>query len=417
MNNAAIWTVTRVNEYIENKLYSDRMLSNVLVSGEISNFARKDSGHMFFTLKDSSNAISAVMFSGYASRLSFEPKNGMKVIVTASVSIYKKSGYCQLKVTGMQPDGLGAVFLATEQLREKLAAEGIFAEEHKKPIPEFPQRIGLVMGAESAALSDVIEVINNRYPLVTLIVFPTLVEGDGAPASICQAVKRADKRNLDLIILGRGGGSIENLIAFNDESVVRCVYDCNTPIITAVGHNINTSLSDLAADLYLLTPTAAAERAVPDRNELLAQLSNMEKIMEKDLSARLDAKAYRLDILSKRMEAASPVRRISFGEEKLLGCQKRMSDLYNMKLQNAESELSGKAAMLEGSFRMKLQRAEAEISERAARLDSMSPLKTLSRGYSLVYKGDRLVNSVKSLSAGDDVEITLADGKVSALIK
>lgn len=417
MNNAPIWTVSMINEHIEDKLNNDRLLRSVLVRGEISNFTKKESGIMFFTLKDKDSAISAVMFRSSAERLQFEPRSGMSVVVTASVSIYKKSAYCQLKVWSMQPDGWGTVFMAAEQLKERLEAEGIFAPEHKKPIPAMPERIGLVMGTESAALGDVINVINSRFPLVTLIKFPTSVEGNNAPAEICDAVRRADRRDLDLIILGRGGGSLEDLLAFNDESVVRCVYECNTPIISAVGHNINISLSDLAADLYTVTPTQAGEMAVPDRNELLRQLSDMGRIMEKNFFSKLDARAYRLEILSKNIEAASPMKKIEMSGEKIQSCERRMGDLYRMKLQKVETRLSEKLLRLDKCYKSKLDRSEAQISEYSARLDSLSPLKTLSRGYSLVYKGDRLINSVNSLSSGDEVEITLADGKVSASIK
>ena len=417
MNHAPIWSVTGINEYLRERIDSDAIIQNVLVSGEISNFSvQAGKGHMYFTLKDNDNSIRAVMFRGNASRLTFLPADGMNVIVTASVGVYTKNGYCQLKVSDMQPDGLGAVYLATEQLRERLAAEGIFAEEHKKPIPKMPERIGLVMGAESAALGDVIEVITNRYPLVTLIVFPTLVEGDNAPASICGSVRRADGRDLDLIICGRGGGSLEALMAFNHESVVRCIYECNTPIITAVGHNMNNSLSDLAADRYFLTPTAAAKEAVPDRNDLLRQLFDMERRLKNVLSAKFNEKNHMLEIMSKRIEAASPMRRMALSAEKLQSCEKRLDDLYRMKLHKAETELSKRISRLDDSYVTKLNRAGAEISEKAARLDSLSPLKTMSRGYSLVYKGDRLISSVDHLSAGDEVNIRLSDGTISASV-
>lgn len=389
-------TVTQVNRYIAFKLKEDKSLKGIIVSGEISNFKYyASSGHMYFTLKDNESSIKAVMFRSYASQLRFMPESGMKVIVTASVQVYEKDGVYQLYVSDMQPDGAGALFLACEQLKKKLSEEGIFNEEHKKPVPMMPGKIGIVTSLEAAALQDMLRIISERFPIAEVTVFPALVQGAGAPASLCRAVKYADSKELDLLICGRGGGSFEDLMAFNDEELARCIYSCKTPIISAVGHETDTSVSDLAADLRAPTPSAAAEKAVPDRKNLLGALNNLQKVMENAMFSKLDEKYGRLDVLAKRLEAASPSGKILPAKEKLSSLQKRLNDLY----------------------KMSLNRYAAEIGEKAARLDSLSPLKTLGRGFSLVYKDEKLINSAKKVSSGDEVKIVFADGSVTAEIK
>ncbi len=393
---SAILTVSQINRYIASKIKEDTRLKGILVSGEISNFSfYARSGHMYFTLKDNESAVKAVMFSSNASRLAFMPANGMKVIASANVQVYERDGVYQLYVSDMQPDGVGALYLACEQLKEKLSKEGIFDASHKKPIPDIPEKIGIITSAESAALQDMLNIISRRYPAAQVTVFPALVQGSAAPASLCRAIRYADGKKLDLLICGRGGGSLEDLMAFNDESVVRCVYSCKTPIISAVGHETDVSVSDLAADLRAPTPSAAAELAVPDINGISARLDEIEKALKGGVYAQLESKAYALDMLSKRMELASPAGKLRAAEEKLIGLEKRLKDLY----------------------RININRYETAIAEKAARLDSLSPLKTLGRGYSLVYKNNKLVNSAVKLSQGDAVEIRFCDGEVLAEVK
>lgn len=393
---SSILTVTQINRYISYKMKEDRNLRGILVSGEISNFVlHTKSGHMYFTLKDSESSIKSVMFSSMASRLRFAPANGMKVIVSANVQVYERDGVYQLYVSDIQPDGIGALYLEFEQLKEKLAMEGIFDGSHKKPLPAMPENIGIITSPEAAALQDMLNILSRRYPVAKVTVFPALVQGVNAPASLCRAIKYADSRKLDLLICGRGGGSLEELMAFNNESVARCIYSCETPVISAVGHETDTSISDFAADLRAPTPSAAAELAVPDMSVISGRLSDIEKALRNGISGRLDGSFHKLDILSKRIEAASPAGKLRSASEKLKNYEKRIDDLY----------------------KIDLQKAGAAIAEKAARLDALSPLKTLSRGYSLVYRDGRLINSAKELSAGDDVEIRLADGTVSALIQ
>lgn len=390
-----ILTVSQINRYISSKLAGDSKLKGILVSGEISGFTNHaKTGHFYFTLKDSESAVKAVMFRSYAEKLQFAPKNGMKVIVSADVRVFERDGVYQLYVSDMQPDGLGALYLAFNQLKEKLLKEGIFDEAHKKPLPEMPQKIGIITSLDAAALKDMLNILSRRYPVAEVTIFPALVQGANAPESLCGAIRYADSQALDLLICGRGGGSPEDLAAFNDEALARCIYNCRTPIISAVGHETDTSISDLAADLRAPTPSAAAELAVPDISVLYDSLMAAEKVLAGKLLTRLEAYFHKLELLSERLESASPTGRISVLTEKISSAEKRLSAAY----------------------RINLQRAGGDVSERAARLDSLSPLKTLSRGYSIVYMDNKPINSAEALSAGDIVNIRFSDGEVSATV-
>lgn len=392
---SSILTVSQINRYISFKMKEDKNLKGILVSGEISNFTNHaKTGHLYFTLKDKEGAIKAVMFSSMASRLSFMPQNGMRVIVSANVQVFERDGVYQLYVSDMQPDGVGALYLACEQLKEKLLYEGIFDEAHKKALPEMPQKIGIITSVDAAALQDMLNIISRRYPIAEVTIFPCLVQGANAPESLCRAIERADNCNLDLLICGRGGGSLEDLMAFNSEQVARCIYNCNTPIISAVGHETDTSISDLAADLRAPTPSAAAELAVPDISVLYSRLNNYEKELNNAVFVQFGAKLHKLDMLSKRLENVNPAEKVNAFKEKLYNAEKNLDSAYKMKLQNCGGILSEKAAMLE----------------------SFSPLKTLSRGYSLVYKDGKLINSAKELAKGEKVEIQMSDGVTSATI-
>ena len=393
---SSILTVSQINRYIASMIKGDKKLHGILAKGEISNFTcHNKTGHLYFTLKDSETSIKAVMFSSMATQLKFAPKSGMSVIVAADVRVYERDGAYQLYVTDMQPDGLGAMYLAFEQLKERLSAEGIFSAEHKKPIPQMPNRIGIVTSLDAAALQDMLKILSRRYPVAEVTIFPALVQGTNAPESICRAIAQADSSNPDLIICGRGGGSPEDLAAFNSEAVARSIYACNTPIISAVGHETDTSIADYAADLRAATPSAAAELAVPDMSVLYDKINSAEKVLNRAVSAAIGAKLYRLERTSERLEAASPAGKLSALGEKISAAEKALTSAYKIKLQKSGGAIAEKAAMLE----------------------SLSPLKTLSRGYSLVYKGERLINSVKELSEKDEINIRMSNGTVSAIIE
>ncbi len=392
---SSILTVSQINRYISFRLKEDKKLHGILVSGEISNFTNHTrTGHLYFTLKDNETSIKAVMFSSMASRLNFAPKNGMKVIVSANVQVYERDGAYQLYVSDMQPDGIGALYLAYEQLKEKLLYEGLFDEAHKKPLPEFPNKIGIITSLEAAALQDMLNIISRRYPLVQIIVFPALVQGVNAPESLCKAIEKADASELDLLICGRGGGSFEDLMAFNNEQLARTIYNCNTPIISAVGHETDTTIADFAADLRAPTPSAAAELAVPDMTVIYNKLDLLTQMLAQKFIMQLDTKYRKLELLEKRIEDAVPFAQINLYKEKLSNIEKSLDSAYKNKLLNYSKILA----------------------EKTVQLDVLSPLKTLARGYSLVYKEEQLVKTIKAVSVGDKVNIQLSDGTVSATI-
>lgn len=392
---SAVLTVSQLNRYIAFKLKEDKNLHGKLIRGEISNFTNHaKSGHFYFTLKDCESSVKAVMFRDLASRLPFMPKSGMKVIVSADVRVYERDGVYQLYVTDMQPDGAGALYLALEQLKERLALEGVFDESRKKPLPAMPKKVGIVTSTDAAALQDMLNILARRYPIAEVTVFPAAVQGENAPDSICKAVGYADKRGMDLLICGRGGGSFEDLSAFNTEAVARCIQGCSTPVVSAVGHETDFTVADMAADLRAPTPSAAAELAVPDTVFLYGRLNAFEKALTDSLLNRLDEKYRRLENAEKRIKALDPKERAQRLKEKFTQAEKRLTAAYTIKLRECGGLLA----------------------EKTAALDGFSPLKTLIRGYSLVYKDEKLVNSAAELFSGDRVDIRLADGTVSAVI-
>lgn len=392
---SAVLTVSQLNRYVAFKLKEDKNLHGKLIRGEISNFTNHaKSGHFYFTLKDSESSVKAVMFRDMASRLPFMPKSGMRVIVSADVRVYERDGVYQLYVTDMQPDGAGALYLALEQLKERLSREGIFDESRKKPLPPLPKKIGIVTSADAAALRDMLNILARRYPLAEVTVFPAAVQGETAPDSICKAVRYADRRNMDLLICGRGGGSFEDLSAFNTEAVARCIQGCSTPVISAVGHETDFTVADMAADLRAPTPSAAAELAAPDIAFLYGRLNALEKALKDSFMNRLNERYQRLENASRQLERLDPKERAARLKEKFSQSEKR----------------------LKAAFTIKLRDCGGLLAEKSAALDGLSPLKTLSRGYSLIYKDEKLVNSAAELSAGDRVDIRLSDGTVSAVI-
>lgn len=392
---SSILTVSQINRYISFKLKEDKKLRGILVSGEISNFTNHTrTGHLYFTLKDNETSIKAVMFSNMAARLNFIPKNGMRVIVSANVQVYERDGAYQLYVSDMQPDGVGALYLAFEQLKEKLLYEGLFDEAHKKPLPELPSKIGIITSLEAAALQDMLNIISRRYPIVQITIFPALVQGVNAPESLYRAIVQADNAGLDLLICGRGGGSLEDLMAFNNEQLARTIYNCKTPIISAVGHETDTTIADFVADMRAPTPSAAAELAVPDITVLYDRLNLLEKMLGKAIAMQLNTKYYRLEALEKRLEASVPFARINAYKEKLDIIEKNLNSAYKNKLSEFDKR----------------------VAEKAVQLEALSPLKTLARGYSLVYKDNSLVKSAEQLSAGDRINLQLSDGSVFATI-
>ena len=392
-----ILSVSQVNMYIKALLDEIPQVKNVYICGEISNFKHYyNSGHMYFTLKDDKSQLKAVMFKNDNYRLKFTPENGMKVICFGQVGVYERDGVYQLYCRDMQPDGVGALTIAFEQLKVQLAEEGLFDEEHKKAIPKYPQKIGVATSKMGAAVEDIKNVISRRYPLCEIIIVPTMVQGESAAQDIADSIRFIDENlGVDTIIVGRGGGSLEDLWAFNTEIVARAVYACKTPIISAVGHETDFTISDFVSDMRAPTPSAAAELAVPDIKSLIFQLNNFSVSIEKSLDFKISQcensiKRYK-DFFSKSNVDLfyANIR------DKMAQCNEKLKDSITRIIENQTNTLSKNAEML----------------------DNLSPLKILSRGYSVVKnKKSDIVTDSENINVGDNVEIILSNGAFKATV-
>lgn len=389
-----VLTVTQINKYIGFKIKGDKNIQGIMVKGEISNFVRHYSGHCYFTLKDKESSIKAVMFSSAASKLKFNPEDGMSVIVSGSVSVYERDGIYQIYVTDIQPEGVGAVSVALEQLKKKLAKEGIFDMSHKRQLPLMPKKIGAVTSLSGAAVRDIINVLSRRYPIGKLYAVNTVVQGEEAPDSICKGILRAEAAGCDLIIVGRGGGSSEDLSAFNTAKVAYAIYNCKVPVISAVGHETDFTVADLAADLRAPTPSAAAELAVPSAENLKERINILERRLRNAALGIIDRAGDQYTALNSRLSAYSPENRLKLNSERLLSMDKRAEQAFSRYIE----------------FR------RGQLAEKIAKLDSLSPLKVLSRGYSLVYNKSGIVNDAEKLKSGDYVTIKFDKGEADALI-
>ena len=388
-------SVTQLNEYLRMQMDGDRVLSNVLVRGEISNFSAPQSGHLYFTLKDPDSQVRAVMFRGQAIRLRFRPEDGMRVIVSGRVSVYAASGQYQIYVNDIQPDGAGALALQFEQLRRRLEAEGLFDPARKKPIPKFPKRVGVITSPTGAAVQDIRNILGRRYPCAEMILVPSAVQGEDAVEQLIAGLLFFQNYNLaDVIIIGRGGGSAEDLWAFNDETLARTVADCTIPVISAVGHEVDFTICDFVADLRAPTPSAAAELAVPDRAELIQSFRSAGNHLDRLILQKLAGERRYLDQLAASRSLAHP---------------ELVLDPLRMRLSDLENRLSQ-------AVRFRLERGKSKLSETTAALDALSPLNVLSRGYAAVAKNGETVTSAKTLRTGDKLNIRFADGAVNATV-
>ena len=393
---ALLLSVGMLNEYVKGMLDSNEVLSDVWVRGEISNFTNHyKTGHFYFSLKDEKGAIGAVMFRSYAQRLPFVPQNGMKVILHGRVSLYVQGGQYQINADAMQPDGIGGLYLAYEQLKAKLQAEGLFDEARKKPLPRIPTRIGIITSPTGAAIHDMIHVLGRRFPLAEIVLYPALVQGVGAPASLIAGMNFFNEQNnVDLIIIGRGGGSVEDLWAFNDEALARTVAASRLPVISAVGHESDFTICDFVADRRAPTPSAAAELAVPESGELARALRGYHERMELAVRGRIARERERVQRLSASRVLTSPERYVD-------DCRMRVGDLSLRLDRAAEARLSG---------------ARGEFLRLAGQLEALNPLAILTRGYAVAKRAETPVRSVRELSVGDEIRLTLADGEADVTV-
>lgn len=413
-----ILTVTQVNEYVRILLDKEPLLSDLYVKGEISNFTNHRSGHLYFTLKDENSAIKAVMFRSAAVKLKFTPENGMKVTARGRISAFVRDGQYQLYCESLEPDGIGALYLAFEQLKNKLQAEGLFAESRKKPLPKIPLRVGIITSPTGAAVRDMINITRRRFPLAELVLFPSLVQGAEAPPQLIEGIKYFGRTlSVDVIIIGRGGGSIEDLWAFNDEWLARAIAACPVPVISAVGHEIDYTIADFVADKRAPTPSAAAELAVPDTEELKRKIGNITGRMELLLAKRLERERARLKQCAERRVLTSPERILDEKRMRLISDEQRLESAAKLLISRKRTTFDAYANRAENAItRLLAQKRNAFIRETAT-LEALNPMKTITRGYSAVFGEDgELIKSVAQVKIGDNISFKTSDGTVDGKV-
>lgn len=391
-----VLSVSQINFYIKSIIENDGSLQFVLVTGEISNLTvHQRSGHIYLSLKDSNSVISAVMFAGNARRLKFRLENGMKVICRGRISVYEPSGRYQLYIEDMQPDGVGALTLAFEQLKKSLAQKGLFDNAHKKPLPKFPKTIGVITSPTGAAVQDITNIIRRRFPSADIVLAPVLVQGESAPEQLVRAVNKFSASKIaDVVIIGRGGGSAEDLWAFNDEQLAYAVYNCETPIISGVGHETDFTVCDFVADVRASTPSAAAELAVPDRQELMSYYFKQKQYISAMLDRKIKTAQLRLENQQRRISASSP----------------------KLKAEQLEKQLSAKREKLTRFMNIYISNKENKLIAAKGKLDGLNPLNVLNRGYAIAEKDEKIITSSKQLKDGDDFTVILSDGKINAKV-
>lgn len=410
--------ISELNNYIKSILDKDTFLNKVYLKGEISNFKNHTRGHLYFTLKDDTSRISAVMFYSSAVKLTFTPEDGMNVLVTGRISAYPAQGSYQIYVEAMEPDGLGALYIEYEKLKKKLAAQGLFAPEHKVPIPRFPERIGVITAPTGAAVRDIMSTIKRRYPMCEAILFPCLVQGKDAAPDIVRQIKRADAYGVDTIIVGRGGGSIEDLWAFNEEIVAQAIYESKTPIISAVGHEIDWTIADFVADLRAPTPTGAAEMAVPTVLDIKTLIDNYKIRLNKNIKNMVNTKFIKLRSLRQSFILKNPMSMYEVKEQKL----DSLIDTLNKDIKNIINDKDNSLNKIKLS--VVLQNPENLIKDKKIKFDLLvntlklvNPLGILDKGYSLVEVDNKIIKSSKDVNVNDILSIRLHEGSIKAEVK
>ncbi len=388
-------TVTQINNYIKAIIERTEVLQNIWIKGEISNLKYHSSGHVYLTLKDEGAALKAVMFKGAVMRLPFKMENGMKVSANGRIGVFERDGAYQLYIENMEQEGQGDLYKKLEELKKKLSEEGVFDDKYKKPIPRFPKKVGVVTSPTGAAVRDILNILKRRYPLCEVCLYPALVQGVGAVPSIVKGIEFFNRENMvDVMIVGRGGGSIEDLWAFNEEATVRAIFASAIPVISAVGHETDFTLSDAVADLRAPTPSAAAELAVPDAGEINVSLQKYRQRLKSLLVAKAEDRETKLRLISERVSPES----------------------FNRKIENLMQITDRTFDFLVKSYSTKCDKKLNELKENAAKLSALSPLKVFERGYSISYKGDKAIKSVNELNEKDNITLVLCDGSAEAQV-
>lgn len=395
-NERKVFTVSQVGVYIKSLLEGNINLKNIYIKGEISNFVHHKAGHLYFDIKDEGAALNAIMFAGSAKNLKFAPENGMMIIAGGRISSYEKGSRYQIIVNSLEPDGIGALYIAYEQLKQKLKAEGLFDISHKKPIPKIPSRVGVITSPTGAAVRDIITTSRRRFPYAEIVLYPSLVQGDGAAANIVEGLRYFNTRNdVDVIIAGRGGGSIEDLWAFNEEPVAREIYASRIPVISAVGHETDFTIADMVADLRAPTPTAAAELALPNTPELMHKFNNITDKLRTLLTARFSLSRQTVKRLAESRALSSPMNTID--DRRIF-----LASVYDR---------------LDTKMKFYISSKKNEFVKYTSALESLNPMSVISRGYSAVYGSDgNIIKSVKQTQKGEKIKFRLTDGEVAATV-
>lgn len=410
-------TVSAINRYLKHKLDTDGNLFNVFLKGEISNLKMHSTGHIYFSIKDDSSKINAIMFSSNAKKLTFLPNDGDKVLVSGRISVYEASGSYQIYVSDMEKDGVGNLYLAYEKLKKDLAKEGLFDKSHKKVIPKYPSKIGVITAKEGAAVKDIISTIKRRYPICDVILFPSLVQGDNAYKSIIASINKAETFDLDVLIIGRGGGSIEDLWPFNEEALARRIYECKIPTISAVGHEIDYTIADFVADLRAPTPTGAAEMAVPNLPDLINYIRNLNVRLNESINTKINYQKLYLDSIKNSFVIKNPMIMFESKKQKLDLLIEKINKVMINNLNTAKHRFD----LIKNSHILNnpsiLYRDEQIYLENIInKLELLNPLNSLKRGFSITYKDNMLIKDVNSVNINDNIDIKLENGCISATV-
>lgn len=416
MNNDVFLTVTDVNTYIKSMMDRDPFLNYVYIKGEISNLKFHTRGHLYFSLKDENSKINAVMFNYKNMNLDFVPEDGMNVEVKGKVSTFVSGGSYQITVTSMKQDGVGNLYILFEELKKKLQKEGLFDERYKKKLPRIPKKVGVITASTGAAVKDIISTVNRRFPLTEIILFPTLVQGTGAKENIVRMLEEADKSDVDVIILGRGGGSIEDLWAFNEEIVARKVFEMNKPVVSAVGHEIDYTICDFVADLRAPTPTGAAELVVPSKLEILKYLNDYRSRILSVITRKLTSYTNELDKFKKSYILNNPLSMYEKEEQRLDSIMEKIGTLMGHTIEKNKLKLDNLSKNISPNVIYKLDKYKSKIENLNNKVELLNPENILSKGYSLTLKDGKIVSDINVLKEGDTITTKFKNGKVESKV-
>lgn len=414
MNNEVSLTVTDINNYIKNIVDGDFFLSNVTLKGEISNLKFHTRGHLYFSLKDENSKINAVMFNYKNLGLNFIPKDGMNVIVKGKVSVFTTGGSYQITVSNMKEDGIGNLYILFEELKRRLQKEGLFSPEHKKKLPRIPKKVGVITASTGAAVKDIISTINRRFPLTEIILFPTLVQGVGAKENIVKMINEANESDVDVIILGRGGGSIEDLWAFNEEIVARAIYNSTKPIVSAVGHEIDFTISDFVSDMRAPTPTGAAELVVPSKVEIQSYLNDYKGRIISVINKKIKSYTDTFSKLKSTYILKNPISMYEIDEQKLDNMLEKLGSIMTYKLEREKSKLNNLSKMISPNMLNRLDKEKIKLENIETKLNLLNPENILKKGYSLTLVEGKIVKSINSVKKGSIIDTKFSDGIIKS---